>query len=719
MKHRYGIDIDCANCARKVEEAIAAMDCVESVTLSFMDKLMFIGISEENESRFADIEKAIEETAHRVESDFEMWRLEEGGEEKEEEEENVYLIPRIAAGIVFLVFGLLLEYVLDWDIDGTVLRCIFLIGLLIVGYDVILAAGRNLVHAGFLDENFLMSVATLGALAVGYWTESVAVMLFYQIGEFFQDRAVDRSRSHVKALVDLKAPYAEVIRNGRTQRVRPESVEVGETVVVKPGEMVPIDGTVIVGNGFVDTKAMTGESVPRHVSEGDRVMAGYISSSGALGIRTDAAYRDSAAAKVLALIEDSAAHKSRSEKFITRFARVYTPAVVVCALAVALIPSLLEPSAWKDWVYRGLIFLVVSCPCALVVSVPLSYYCGIGRASKEGILVKGSTYIEALSGIGTAVFDKTGTLTAGEFSVVRIEPEGMSEEELLDLAAYAEMFSDHPIARSILDRLGHDTDPSRVTDASAVPGMGVEASVDGRAAAVGNAQMMHSLGIAVPAGNDAAETCVYVAADGRYVGRIVISDRLKDDAADAVSELRHMGIGTYMLTGDTEAVGRTVAGKLGLDGYRTEMLPQDKTAELEKIMSSSAGKTCFVGDGINDSPALARADVGIAMGCIGSDSAVETADVVILDDSPSKVASSVRISKKTQRIVAENIVLALAVKFAILGLTVATDAVDMWIAIFGDVGVLMIAVLNAMRALGMPRKKKSAGHRCARGCCPR
>ena len=717
MKHRYGIDIDCANCARKVEEAIAAMDCVESVTLSFVDKQMSVGISEENESRFADIEKAIEETAHRVESDFGMWRLEEEREEKEEE--NSHLILRIAAGIAFLMFGLLLEYVLDWDIDGTVLRCIFLIGLLTVGYDVILAAGRNLVHARFLDENFLMSVATLGALAVGYWTESVAVMLFYQIGEFFQDCAVDRSRSHVKALVDLKAPYAEVIRNGRTQRVRPESVEVGETVVVKPGEMIPIDGTVIVGNGFVDTKAMTGESVPRHVSEGDRVMAGYISSSGALGIRTDAAYRDSAAAKVLALIEDSAARKSRSEKFITRFARVYTPAVVVCALAVALIPSLLEPSAWKDWVYRGLIFLVVSCPCALVVSVPLSYYCGIGRASKEGILVKGSTYIEALSGIGSAVFDKTGTLTAGEFSVIRIEPEGMSEEELLDLAACAEMFSDHPIAKSILDRLGHDTDPSRVADASAVPGMGVEASVDGRAAAVGNAQMMRGLGIAVPAEDDAAETCVYVAVNGRYAGRIAISDRLKDDAADAVSELKRMGIGTYMLTGDTEAVGRTVAGKLGLDGYRTEMLPQDKTAELEKIMSSSEGKTCFVGDGINDSPALARADVGIAMGCIGSDSAVETADVVILDDSPSKVASSVRISRKTQRIVAENIVLSLAVKFAILGLTVATDAVDMWIAIFGDVGVLMIAVLNATRALGMPRRKRAAEHRCACGCCSR
>ncbi|WP_400232536.1 heavy metal translocating P-type ATPase [Methanomethylophilus alvi] len=715
MRRTYGIDIDCANCARKVEEAISEVDGIESVTLSFVDKRMFIEVSDGNVDRFDEIEKAAEETAHRVESDFRMWRTDTVSECDDEKEKDTYLIPRICTGVAFLAFGLLLEYVLDWNIDGTVLRAVFLIGLLVVGYDVVANAVRNLVHARFLDENFLMAVATLGALAIGYWTESVAVMLFYQIGEFFQDRAVDRSREHVKALAELKAPYATVIRNGKTQTVQPESVEVGETVAVGPGEMVPIDGIVTAGEGFVDTKAMTGEPVPRHVGVGDKVLAGYINTSETLMVRTETAYRDSASAKILALIEDSASRKSRSEKFITRFAKVYTPAVVLCALAIAVIPSVADPSGWKDWVYKGLIFLVVSCPCALVVSVPLSYYCGIGRASKDGILVKGSTFIEALSGIDKAVFDKTGTLTKGEFSVNRIEPEGMSETELLDLAACAEAFSDHPISKSIIGRLGHDIDPSRISDSSAIPGKGVEAMVDGRVVTVGNVRMMKECGIDLESEGDRSETNVYVAVDGKYAGRLVISDGLKDDAEDAVSSLKDMGVRTYMLTGDTEPVGKAVAERLRLDGYRAEMLPGDKTSELERIMSSSEGKTCFVGDGINDSPALARADVGIAMGCIGSDSAVEAADVVILDDSPSKVASSIRISKRTQTIVAENIVLALAVKFAILALTAFTDAVDMWIAIFGDVGVLVIAVLNAVRALRIPRgdaRNRMSEERC-------
>lgn len=703
MKRTYGIDIDCANCARKVEEAISRLECVESVSLSFVDKRMVIETAETYGNRPDEVEKAAEDIAHRTEPDFRMWRIDEGLEEEEDKGDRLSL--RIGAGIGFLVLGILLEHLLDWNINGIVLRAVFLVGLLIVGYDVIINAARNLVRARFLDENFLMTVATLGALAVGYWTESVAVMLFYQIGEFFQDRAVDRSRTHVKALIDLKAPYATVIRDGRTQKVQPESVRVGETVIVKPGDMVPIDGTVTKGDGFVDTKAMTGEPVPRRVKAGDTVMAGYINTSETIVIHTDAPYRDSAAARVLSLIEDSAMRKSRSEKLITRFARVYTPAVVLCALAIATVPSLLHPADWMNWVYKGLIFLVVSCPCALVVSVPLSYYCGIGRASKDGILVKGSTYMEVLSKADKVVFDKTGTLTKGEFSVNRIEAAGgMSEEELLDLTACAEAFSNHPIAKAILEHLGRDIDPSRISDSSAAPGKGVEAMVDGRVVTVGNIQMMRENGIADAVADTGAETVVHVAVDGRYAGRIVISDRLRDDAEEAVADLRGMGLRTYMLTGDGEVAGKAVAERLRVDGYKAEMTPENKTSELEGIMSLSKGRTCFVGDGINDSPALARADVGIAMGCIGSDSAVEAADVVILDDSPSKIASSIRISKRTQIIVAENIFIALAIKFSILALTAFTDTVDMWIAIFGDVGVLVIAVLNATRALGMPRR---------------
>lgn len=703
MKRTYGIDIDCANCARKVEEAISGLECVESVSLSFVDKRMIIEATGAYGDRPDEVERAAEEIARRTEPDFRMWRIDEGLENEEDEGDRLPL--RIGVGVAFLVLGLLLEHLLDWNVNGILLRAVFLVGLLVVGYDVITSAARNLVRTRFLDENFLMTVATLGALAVGYWTESIAVMLFYQIGEFFQDRAVDRSRAHVKALMDLKAPYATVIRDGKTQRVQPESVDVGETVVVKPGKMVPIDGTVTKGGSFVDTKAMTGEPVPRRVEVGDAVMAGYINTSETIMIHTDAPYRDSAAARILSLIEDSAMRKSRSEKFITRFAKVYTPAVVLCALVIATVPSLLHPADWMDWVYKGLIFLVVSCPCALVVSVPLSYYCGIGRASKDGILIKGSTYMEVLSKADKVVFDKTGTLTRGEFSVNRIEAHaGMTEEELLDLTACAEAFSNHPIAKAILEHLGHDVDPSRISDSSAAPGKGVEAMVDGRVVTVGNTQMMRENGIADAIADTGAETVVHVAVDGKYAGRIVISDRLRDDAEGAVAELRRMGIRTYMLTGDGEAAGRAVADRLRVDGYKAEMTPENKTSELEKIMSLSEGRTCFVGDGINDSPALARADVGIAMGCIGSDSAVEAADVVILDDSPSKIASSIRLSKRTQAIVVENIAMALVIKFSILALTAFTDTVDMWVAIFGDVGVLLIAVLNATRALGMSHR---------------
>lgn len=711
MRHTYRIDIDCANCAREVEEAIAKLDEVENVSISFVDKKMYLTIAKDLEPRFKEIEKKVEDTAHKAEDEFVMvpWT----DEEEEEEEEKSHIGIRIAAGAVFLVFGLLLEYVIDADINEYLLRAVFFVGLMIVGYDVIINAFRNLFKARFLDENFLMMIATVGALVIGYWTESVAVMLFYQIGEAFEDRAVGRSRKHIKSLLALKAPYATVIREGETQKVAPEEVKVGEMVVVNPGEMVPIDGTVITGDTFVDTKAMTGESVPRHAAPGDAVLSGFINTSEAIRVRTDRPYQDSASAKVLSLIEESSARKTRSEKFITKFARYYTPVVVAAALVIAVVPSLLQPSEWAHWVMKGLIFLVVSCPCALVVSIPLSYYCGIGGASKDGILVKGSTYIEALSKVDTAVFDKTGTLTKGEFVVNRVEPaKGFTEEEVADVAACAEAFSDHPIAKSIVKHLGHCPDPSRIDDSTNYAGMGVSALVDDRVVYVGGARLMQEQGIEVPEG-EPSETDIYVSINGKYAGLIAISDNVKEDAAHAIADLHAHGIRSYMLTGDTEPVAKSISGELGLDGYRAELLPQDKTSELESIMSADGGSTCFVGDGINDAPSLARADVGIAMGGIGSDAAVEAADVVILDDKPSKVARSVAISKKTQRIVLENIVMALAIKFAILGLTACTDLINMWIAIFGDVGVLILAVLNAIRCM----RVKGSADACSCSAC--
>ncbi|KUE74234.1 hypothetical protein AUQ37_05450 [Candidatus Methanomethylophilus sp. 1R26] len=627
--------------------------------------------------------------------------------EEEELEESIsgHLGVRIAIGLCFVALGLYTEYIDDFGLSGTALRVIFLIGLLIVGWDVIAEGVRNVCGHLSLDEKMLMSIAALAALCIGYWTESVAVMTFYQIGEVFEGAAVGRSRTSVKALLALKAPYANVIRGDEVIKAAPEDVGIGETVLVKPGEMIPIDGTIVDGSGYIDSKAMTGESVPRHAGPGDSVLSGCISIDGALRIRTSCAYSDSASARVLKLIGESSARKSRPEKFITRFAKWYTPAVVALAALVAVIESAADPGNWDDWVYRAVLCLVVSCPCALVVSIPLTYYCGIGRASREGILLKGSSYIESIAKTEKVVFDKTGTLTEGVFEVVSVRPaEGFTAEELISLAASAESLSDHPIAKSIVSYAGGAEGLPEATEGSAVPGMGVSAVVDGRKISAGNAAMMRQEGIAVPSA-DESKTNVFVAAGGVYAGLIVISDRIKADSAQAVSELRSMGISSYMFTGDSEKAASGLASELGLEGYRADMLPQDKTYALEDLMKDTDGTVCFVGDGINDSPSLARVDAGIAMGGIGSDSAVEAADAVIMDDRPSKVPAAVRISRHTQRIVLENIAVSLLIKFTILTLTPTTDLVNMWVAIFGDVGVLIIAVCNSFRALGFSRKK--------------
>ncbi len=724
-RYEYDIEIDCANCARKVEEAVSKLPGIKKASIVYVDKRMVIEISQKDVSRYDEIEENIRKTAAAVESGF---RMRPRGAVEEEANEKNTLIPRIAVGAVFVALGIIIELFMDWEVQGwdaqgIGMRLLFVCGLMVVGYDVVFNAFRNIGKARFLDENFLMTVATVGAIIIGEYPESVAVMMFYQIGEYFEGRAVAKTRTAVKALVNLKVPYALVERDGMIVSVRTETIKVGEHVLIKPGEMIPVDGKVIAGNSFVDTKAMTGEAVPRHIRAGDEVYGGYINTEATIRIEALRPYHDSAAAKVLSIIEESAARKSTSERFITKFSKYYTPIVVFGALALALIPSLLhimDPAlvaeGWGYWVNKGLIFLVVSCPCALVVSVPLSYFCGIGNASKKGILIKGSNYIEAISKTKCVVFDKTGTLTKGEFTVHKMEPSGITEEELVEYAAAVEIHSNHPIAKSICAYAGKRTADGNV-GAVNVSGKGVTAEVNSRKVAVGNAGLMSDLGIQHTVSEEVG-THVYVAIDDKYAGHILISDSLKDDAKQAISDLKGMGISSHMLTGDTAAVGHAIAGELGLDGCETDLLPGDKTASLERIMSSVDGSTAFVGDGINDAPSLARADVGCAMGGLGSDAAVEAADLVIIDDKPSKVAEAVRISKKTQSIVWQNIVMALVIKFAILGLTTFTDLVNMWIAVFGDVGVLILAVANATRALGGFRLSsgKTEPETCACGC---
>jgi Cd2+/Zn2+-exporting ATPase len=713
-KHVFDIDIDCANCAQKVEEAISALPEVDSVRIAFVQKKMYLSLTPAAEENYSVSIRKIEAAAHAVEDGFRMKESARGNTEEDEEKEGNHILVRIAIGLAFVVFGVWLEFIDGYSLidDENVLLLIFGIGLVAVGYDVLIGGIRNLFRAGFLDEKFLMTVATVGALAVSYidedsdyWVEAVAVMAFYQIGEYFENRAVSRSRSNVKALMALKAPYATVVKDGKTERVDPEDVPVGTELIIAPGEMVPIDCMVIAGESAADTKAMTGEPVPRRIGPGDELLSGYIITDRAVNVRTVRAYEDSAAARVLDLIEESSARKSTSERFITRFARYYTPAVVGCALVIAVLGCLLTDNP-SDWIVKALIFLVVSCPCALVVSVPLTYFCGIGSASRQNILIKGSTYIEALAKTDKVVFDKTGTLTKGIFGVTAVKPaEGFTAEQIADLAACAELYSTHPIARSLVAYAGTEPDPSRIDETANIAGMGVSALVDGQPVLVGSRALLERNGVQVTGETNDKVAEVYIAVSGRYAGRIEISDTLKEDSARTVQELHGLGIKSYMFTGDRAPAAELAADQLGLDGYRADLLPEDKTRRLEEVMAESPGKTCFVGDGINDSPSLARADAGIAMGGIGSDSAVEAADAVIMDDRPSKVAEAVRISRRTQRIVKENIAMALIIKFAILILTPTTDLVNMWVAIFGDVGVLIIAVCNSVRALGAGRRK--------------
>lgn len=610
------------------------------------------------------------------------------------------LVRIVISAVLVVVFGLL-------PVENRYLRlALFLVPYLIIGYDILRKAVLGIFNGQVFDENFLMALATVGAIVLGEYTEGTAVMLFYQIGELFQSYAVGKSRRNISALMDIRPDYANIEQDGELEQVDPDDVEIGTIIVVQPGEKVPIDGVVVSGSSTLNTSALTGESLPREVGEGDDVISGCVNLSGLLRIETTKEFGESTVSKILDLVENSSMKKSKSENFITRFARYYTPAVCIGALALAILPPLANmvmgnPANWSQWVIRALTTLVISCPCALVISIPLSFFGGIGGASAQGVLVKGSNYLEALSETKYVVCDKTGTLTKGVFEVTHIEPvEGVSPDVLLEAAACAESYSGHPISRSLKEAYGKPVDASRVSDVEEISGHGVSAVIDGRKVSAGNARLMKRLGISY-AEPQKTGTEVHVAIDGNYAGYILISDVVKPNAKEAVAGLKAAGVRqVVMLTGDAANVAEAVASELGVDVVKSELLPADKVAEVERLLAEKGGKErlAFVGDGINDAPVLSRADIGIAMGALGSDAAIEAADIVLMDDDPVKIATAMKISRKTLGIVHQNIVFALAVKFACLALG-AVGFVNMWWAIFADVGVMILAVLNATRTL--------------------
>ena len=613
------------------------------------------------------------------------------------------LIRIVLSAVLMIVLRLL-------PIEGWLRFLLYLIPYLIIGYDILIKAGKGILRRQMFDENFLMAIATIGAMIIGIvdsgdYVEAIAVMLFYQIGELFQSYAVGKSRKNISELMDIRPDYANIEKDGDLLQVDPDEVEVGTVIIVQPGEKIPIVGIVLEGRSSLNTSALTGESLPRDVKKNDEVISGCINMTGVLKIRTTKEFGESTASKILDLVENASSRKSRSEAFISRFAKIYTPTVCACALALAVFPPLVNlllsnPAGWSIWIYRALTFLVASCPCALVISVPLSFFAGIGGASKEGVLVKGSNYLEALSQTKYVVFDKTGTLTQGVFEVSAIHHNELPEDKLLEYAAHAESASSHPIAQSLLRAYGKELDRSRVSDVQEISGNGVIAKVDGRIVAAGNDKLMKRLGV-VCSDCHKVGTVIHIAIDNEYAGHIVISDMLKPTSAKVMAELKKSGIQkTVMLTGDAKAVAEQVADSLGIDTVYSELLPGDKVAKVEELLNAKPAKAklAFVGDGINDAPVLSRADIGIAMGAMGSDAAIEAADIVLMDDDPMKISKAIKISRKCLGIVHQNIVFAIAVKVLSL-ILVAFGLANMWIAIFADVGVMILAVLNAIRAL--------------------
>jgi len=686
-------NIDCASCAAKIEDGLKKLEDVKFVSVNFATSTLMIDTE--------NIDKA-KTKIKELEPEVEIEEVENKKNiiSKSELMENKSQLIRIFLTIIFLVTGLIFEDQFHQTPFHIGEYLIYGIAYLLSGYKVILGAARNIVKGKVFDEQFLMTIATLGAIGIDEMSEAVAVMLFYVVGEFFQELAVNRSRRSIKSLLEIKPDYANLKLNGEIKRIDPEDVNVGQTIIVKAGEKVPLDGEIIEGESFVDTSALTGESVPKKVKTGKTVLSGMINQTGVLTIKITKPFNESSISKILEMVENATSKKAQTEKFITTFAKYYTPVVVFGALALAVIPPLLFADAtFSDWIYRALVVLVISCPCALVISIPLGYFGGIGGASKKGILIKGSNYLDALTQVRTVVFDKTGTLTKGEFKVSQIvTSNSFSKEQILEYAAYAESNSNHPIAKSILDEYKDKINNLRIKQVEEISGHGIKAVIDGKIIFAGNDKLLHKENIEHPTCN-VEGTVVHLAVDNIYAGYVIISDALKEDAIEAIEKLKEKNIQTVMLTGDNKAATESFARKLKIDKYYSELLPEDKVKHIESIIEENkGGKVAFVGDGINDAPVLARADVGIAMGALGSDAAIETADVVFMTDHPSKVATAIDVAKKTRKIVWQNIFFAMGVKlfFIILGVFgIAT----MWEAVFGDMGVAIIAILNATRVL--------------------
>ena len=605
-------------------------------------------------------------------------------------------LTKIIIALILFIFSMVIKFENVW-----INNAIFVTSYIIVGFEIIRKALRNIIRGKVFDENFLMSVATIGAFGIGEFPEAVAVMLFYQIGELFQSYAVDKSRKSIASLMDIRPDYANVYRNGKVEKVNPDEVRIGETIVVKPGEKIPLDGIILEGKSTLDTKALTGESIPREVIEKNEVLSGCINLNGVIKIEVTKEYKESTVSKILDLVENASSKKSKSENFITKFAKYYTPIVVIIAAILAILPPLLiSGQNFSDWIYRALSFLVVSCPCALVISIPLSFFSGIGGASKIGILIKGSNYLEALSNVEKVVFDKTGTLTKGVFEVQKVNAVEITKDELLKMAAYSEYYSNHPISKSIKKAYGKEIDEKKIIKAQELSGLGISARIEEQDILIGNEKLMNENQIAFTKCNEVGTT-LYVAIERKYVGYILIADTIKEDSKKAIEDLKKNNIKqTVMLTGDRKQVGEAVSKELGLDKVYTELLPNGKVEKVEELLKekSEKGKLAFVGDGINDAPVLALADIGIAMGGLGADSAIEAADIVIMTDEPSKIVKAIKLSKKTMRIVKENIIFAISIKVAVLILA-AFGISTMWEAVFADVGVSVIAIINALRIL--------------------
>jgi len=690
--------LGCANCAAKIETQVKEVKGVNNAQVNFVLKKLTIEVDNKEElnkiiERAKSIIKDIEPDVNVV--DFEMDSKDEADRDSDKQE-TLKKIIQLSIGVGFFVIGLILDSA-NW-----IRPYVFFISYVIVGGEILLRALKNITRGQVFDENFLMSIATIGAFVIGEFPEGVAVMLFYQVGEFFQDIAVNRSRNSITALMDIKSDYANLKVHNEIRKVSPEEVRVGDIIIVKPGERVPLDGRITEGSSMLDASALTGESVPVEAEAGDDILSGVINLNGVLTVEVTKEFRESTVSRILDLVQNASSRKAPTEQFITRFARYYTPAVVIAALALALIPPLvIEGSTFSEWLYKALVLLVISCPCALVISIPLGYFGGIGAASKNGILVKGSSYLEALNNVETVIFDKTGTLTKGIFDVTEVNPQdNYSQEKLLEYAAYAESYSNHPIAASILKAYHKEIDKSKITSYEEISGHGIKVKVEEDEILVGNEKLMEKEKINFSK-VQTEETILHVSVNKAYAGSIVIADAIKADSVKAIKSLKKIGVKkTVMLTGDTRSVGEKVANQLALDEVYAELLPAEKVERLEMLDSqkSAGSKLVFVGDGINDAPVLARADVGIAMGGLGSDAAIEAADVVIMTDEPSKIAESIMIAKRTRRIVWQNILFALGVK-AVFLLLAALGITTMWEAVFADVGVALLAVINAMRVI--------------------